>query len=87
MSTNPVYDAIEDELVRCLEQGAKLPPQFLITLAEDEYLALIAGGLTNPKTKIRVSHQTTRMTLRLAGYLVTVRSEKDPEDWPSQETC
>lgn len=80
MTSNAIYDEIEDSIVQALEQGAILPRTFSVTLADDEFQALLAGGLQDHRTGLPIVG-VTRVFLKLAGHFVTVRSERDPGDW------
>jgi hypothetical protein len=77
---NPIFEAIEDEIIKSLEQGAKLPPIFTITLADVEFKALLPG-LVNTATQLPLPTTTTKVKLNLLGHSVVVRSEVDADDW------
>lgn len=80
-SANHIYDAIEDELIRALEQGAILPRAFPVNLSEDEFSALLAGGLMTQESGLRIGPTITRVSLSIAGHTLVIRSSKDPDDW------
>ncbi len=73
MSANPIFDAMDDELTRALEQGANLPETFTITLGEDEFQALLGSGLHREGKSLPVG--TSEVSLRLATHRVTIRRE------------
>jgi len=80
MTGNPVYDEIEDELIRCVEAGAKLPEEFTINLDSSEYLALLSSGegLVDQLGR-RITSTTTRLVLMILGHRITFRSDTDPD--------
>jgi hypothetical protein len=81
-TTNLIYDAIEDELIRhCEKTDRPLPPRFEIHLADEEFSALLAGGLRNPSSGHLIPPTATRVSLTLLGCVIRFRADKDPDDW------
>jgi len=58
-----------------------LPSAFTIELPDLEFRALIAAGLKDSVTKKMLTPNRTRVGLKICGYDVTIRNEKDPDDW------
>lgn len=77
MSGNPLFDAIEDEILSVICLG-KPPPKELI-LDRDEFKWLVALGLTRAGEKVPASE--TRIFIRVAGHDTWIRSELDPDPW------
>jgi hypothetical protein len=81
MSANHIFDAIEDELIRCLEEDAILPDEFPIHLEPKQLRALMEAKLINPRTKQSLPPETQRVLVRIAGHNVWLTSD----EYQSQE--
>lgn len=83
---NPILEAIEDGLMASLETDdavARLPDAFTIHL-DDAAFQVLLKGLVHPGTNKQVDQKLKRVTMRILGFLVTIRSDLDPEPWPNQ---
>ncbi len=74
MSPNPIFNAIEDALVRCLEAGAQLPHEFTIVFADDAFHALLAAGVGD-SSRAPLSPETRWLRFAIAGHAVTIIHE------------
>jgi len=81
MSANHIFDAIEDELIRCLEEDVILPDEFTIHLEPKQLRALMEAKLISPRTKQPLPPDTQRVLVRMAEYNVWLTSD----DYHSQE--
>lgn len=84
---NPVFDAIQDTIIACLEQpngGCWLPDEFLVTIEDDSFLVFLKG-MVDTKDRKPLPQTLKRVSLHIQGYTVIVRSDKDPEPWFAEE--
>ncbi len=85
MSQNPIFDAIEDELIRCLERGAKLPEDFTINLSREEFRAMMEAGMISLETGKQMPMNRTWVVVTIADLIVRIRSEEDPDSWEPEQ--
>lgn len=80
---NPIYETIQDAVIACLEQeneGIWLPDEFEIMI-DDAAFQVLLKGLVMPVTRAPMDMKKKRVLLSIQGHRVTIRSDKDPEQW------
>lgn len=65
-----LYEAIEEELTKALEQGATLPKVFTLRFAESEFLALLNSVIDKQGQRFPVT--TTLINLSMCGHVISV---------------
>ena len=79
MSSNPLFDTIEDQILQVLETGAVLPRDFRISLAPDQMVELLRQGMQIGGKRLPLT--TTRFMVKVGGHDIWLISTSDPEPW------
>lgn len=75
-------DLIEDVLMSFLEkETCRLPQAFTVVVPDEQLRWLIENDCPPRHYKLVTCVQLMRITLDINGFSVTIRSEKDPDDW------
>jgi hypothetical protein len=77
MSLNPIYDIIEDEIIRSLERYAHLPESFTIHLEPEQFKAMLSLGLQVGNE--RLPADTSKIIMTVADRRVMVCSDPEKE--------
>jgi hypothetical protein len=78
MSKNPVFDTIEDEIIKALELGICLPQEMKLRLPNLHFKAL-AEALVYADSQTPLPDDCTRCCFHVAGIYVIVASDSDTE--------
>ena len=75
MTTNPIFDAIDDEIIRALEKPNNLPQEFTIYLEEAQFLALLAAKIVDGKTGIQITMPIDKLHFTFGDRSVWIKYE------------
>lgn len=78
-SSNPIWDAIEDELIKHLEVDAELSLEFRIYLSPEEMRALLFHGIrVDSNTQQLIPVSSTTILMDVVGHSVTLYTDPEP---------